>query len=81
MKVILKGTVVLAGVVLATAFGGTVVASAASPSSTLTVQDGGNTDGDGAVVDADGTQGTYKPALDGTETGPMMVGTPQDTTH
>jgi hypothetical protein len=80
MKVILKGAAVVAGIALATAFGGTVVAAAASPSSTLTVQDA-DSNGDGAAVDADGTQGSYKPAMDGTSTGPMMVATPQDTTH
>jgi hypothetical protein len=80
MKVILKGAVVGAGIVLATAFGGTVVASAASPSTTLTVQDA-DSNHDGAAVDADGTQGSYKPAMDGSMTAPLMVATPQDTTH
>jgi hypothetical protein len=75
MKAILKGAVVLAGIVLVSAFGGTVVA-AASPKSTVTVQDGANS-GDGAGVDTDGTQGDYKPAMDGTSTSPIMVAAPQ----
>jgi hypothetical protein len=76
MKLILRGAVVVAGIVLAGAFGGTVIA-AASPSSTLTVQDG-DSGGDGAAVDSDGTMGDYKAAMDGTSTGPIMVATPQD---
>jgi hypothetical protein len=68
--------VVVAGIILTTTFSGTAVAAAASPKSTLTAQD---TDSgkDGATIDADGTQGSYKPAMDGTETAPWMV-TPQD---
>jgi hypothetical protein len=76
MKKIVKGIVVVAGIALTTTFGGTAVAAAKTPTSTLTVQDG--TSGiDGAGIDADGTQGSYKPAMDGTETAPWMV-TPQD---
>jgi hypothetical protein len=81
MKVILKGAVVAAGIVLATTFAGTALATAASPSSTLTVQDAGNSGSDGAAVDADGTQGSYKPAMDGTMTAPFIVATPQDKDH
>ena len=76
MKKIVKGAVVVAGIVLTAAFGGTA-AAAASPTSTLTVQDGASGK-DGAAIDADGTQGSYKAAMDGTETGPMMDAVPQD---
>ena len=31
-----------------------------------------------AAVDTDGTQGSYKTAMDGSESGPVMVATPQD---
>ena len=81
MKKIVKGAVVVAGIALATALGGTVVA-AASPTSTLTVQDGGDSSGTGATngagVDADGTQGSFKPAMDGTLLGPILDAVPQD---
>jgi hypothetical protein len=79
MKVILKATIVASGIGLAALFGGNAVA-AASPSSTLTVQDG-DSGNDGAAIDSDGTQGSYKAAMDGTETGPIMVATPQDKAH
>ncbi|WP_167096902.1 hypothetical protein [Mycobacterium sp. DL592] len=71
-----KGAIVVAGIVLAGAFGGTVVA-AASPKTTLTVQDG-DSGKDGAGIDSDGTQGSYKAAMDGTEAGPIMDAVPQD---
>lgn len=78
MKVVFKAGVVAAGIGLATLFGGTAVAFATtSPTTTLTVQDGDN-DHDGAGIDSDGTQGSYKAATDGTEVGPLMVATPQD---
>ncbi len=80
MKFILKATVVAGGIALASLFGGNAVAFATSPSSTLTVQDG-DSGKDGAAIDSDGTQGTYKQAMDGTETGPIMVATPQDKAH
>jgi hypothetical protein len=80
MKVILKGIVVVGGIALATALGSNVLATAASPTTTLTVQDAGSTT-EGAAVDADGTMGDYKPAMDGTMTGPLMDAAPQDTTH
>ncbi len=67
----------MAAIVLAGAFGGTAVAAAGSPSSTISVQDGGS-GADGAAVDTDGTQGSYKTAMDGSESGPIMVATPQD---
>ena len=67
----------MAAIVLAGAFGGTAVAAAGSPSSTISVQDGGSGAG-GAAVDTDGTQGSYKSAMDGSESGPVMVATPQD---
>jgi len=76
MKLILKGTVVVAGIALASAFGGTVVA-AASPTSTLTVQDG-DSGADGAAIDTDGTMGDYKAAIDGSMTGPILTAAPQD---
>ncbi|MCB0935881.1 MAG: hypothetical protein H6522_12940 [Mycolicibacterium sp.] len=77
MKRVLQGAVVVAAIVLAGAFGGTAVAAAGSPSSTISVQDGGS-GADGAAVDTDGTQGSYKSAMDGSESGPVMVATPQD---
>ena len=77
MKIILKSAAVAAGIGLATLFGGTAVAFAGSPSSTLTVQDG-DSGNDGAGIDSDGTQGDFKAAMDGSETGPIMVATPQD---
>lgn len=77
MKFPLKTAVVVAGIGLATLFGETAVAFAGSPITTLTVQDG-DSGHDGAAVDSDGTQGDYKAAMDGTETGPLMVATPQD---
>ncbi|HMZ15939.1 MAG TPA: hypothetical protein PLI79_12840 [Mycobacterium sp.] len=77
MKRVLQGAVVVAAIVLAGAFGGTAVAAAGSPSSTISVQDGGS-GADGAAVDTDGTQGSYKTAMDGSESGPVMVATPQD---
>jgi hypothetical protein len=80
MKFILKATIVAGGVGLATLFGGTGVAFAGSPSSTLTIQDG-DSGADGAAIDSDGTVGTYKPAMDGTETGPIMDAVPQDKAH
>ena len=79
MKIILKATIVAAGIGLATLFGGNAVALA-SPSSTLTVQDDTSGAG-GAAIDSDGTQGSYKPAMDGTETGPIMDAVPQDKAH
>ena len=80
MKNMVKGAVVVAGIVLTAAFGGTAVAAAASPKSTLTVQDG-DSGKDGAGIDSDGTQGSYKAAMDGTETGPIMDAVPQDKAH
>jgi hypothetical protein len=77
MKVILKGAVVVAGIALATALGPSVVA-VASPSSTLSIQDGDSGAG-GAAIDSDGTQGDYKSAVDGSMNGPLMVASPQFT--
>jgi len=76
MNIVFKGALVAAGIGLATLVGGGPAASA-SPSSTLTAQD---TDSghDGAAIDSDGTQGDYKAAMDGSESGPLMVATPQD---
>ncbi|BBY59001.1 hypothetical protein [Mycolicibacterium sarraceniae] len=75
MKLILKGAVVVAGIAIATAFGPTVVA-VASPTTTFAVQDGDSGVG-GAKIDADGTQGDYKAAVDGSISGPQMVAKPQ----
>ena len=64
------------------AVGGAAVA-AASPSSTITVQDQGGPDGARVVsgaqgrTDADGTQGEFKQATDGTASGPLMDAVPQ----
>ncbi|WP_059015531.1 hypothetical protein [Mycobacterium sp. M26] len=77
MKLLVKATAVAAGIGLATLFGGTAVAFAGSPTTTLTIQDG-DSGHDGAAIDSDGTQGSYKAAMDGSETGPLMVATPQD---
>jgi hypothetical protein len=77
MNIVFKATVVAAGIGLATLFGGTAVAFAGSPSSTLSVQDG-DSGHDGAAIDSDGTQGDYKAAMDGTETGPIIDAVPQD---
>jgi len=74
MNLVLKTALVAAGVGLAAAFGGTVVATA-SPSSSVSAQDS-DSNVDGAAIDTDGTQGTYKPAMDGTVTGAPMS-TPQ----
>ncbi|BBY63400.1 hypothetical protein [Mycolicibacterium helvum] len=75
MKLILKGAVVVAGIALATAVGPTVVA-VASPTTTFAVQDGDSGVG-GAAIDTDGTQGSYKAAVDGSMSGPLMVAKPQ----
>jgi uncharacterized cupredoxin-like copper-binding protein len=77
VKKIVKGVVVVAGIALTTTFGATAVAAAKTPTSTLTVQDG-DSGKDGATIDSDGTQGSYKAAMDGTETGPIMDAVPQD---
>jgi len=74
MNLVLKTALVAAGIGLAAAFGGTVVATA-SPSSSVSAQDS-DSNVDGAAIDTDGTQGTYKPAMDGTVTGAPMS-TPQ----
>jgi hypothetical protein len=74
MNHVMKSTLVAAGIGLAAAFGGTVVANA-SPSSSVSAQDS-DSNVDGAAIDTDGTQGDYKPAIDGTVTGAPMS-TPQ----
>ncbi|BBZ79233.1 hypothetical protein MANY_45700 [Mycolicibacterium anyangense] len=80
MKLLVKAAAVAAGIGMATLFGGTAVAFAGSPTTTLTIQDG-SSGADGAAIDSDGTQGSYKTAMDGSETGPIMVATPQDKAH
>lgn len=77
VKIIFSGLLAAAGIGLAAMFGSTGVASADSPSSTLAIQDG-DSGADGALIDADGTQGDYKAAVDGSMSGPLMVATPQD---
>jgi hypothetical protein len=52
------------------------VANATSPSSSVSAQDTSN-NVDGAAIDADGTQGSYKPAMDGTSTQGADMSTPQ----
>jgi hypothetical protein len=74
MNLTLKSALVAAGIGLAVAFGGPVVANA-SPSSSVSAQDS-DSNIDGAAIDTDGTQGTYKTAMDGTVTGAQMY-TPQ----
>jgi hypothetical protein len=75
MKLILKSTLVAAGIGLAVAFNGPVTA-VASPSSSVSAQD---TDSniDGAAIDTDGTQGAFKPAMDGTTTANGNESAPQ----
>lgn len=77
VKIILSGLLASAGVALAAVFGGIGVASAGSPTTTFAVQDGDSGAG-GAAIDADGTQGSFKSAVDGSMNGPIMVATPQD---
>ena len=74
MNLILKSALVAASIGLAAAFGGIVIANA-SPASSVSAQDS-DSNVDGAAIDTDGTQGTYKPAMDGTVTGAPMS-TPQ----
>jgi len=74
MNLFLKSALVTAGIGLTVAFGSTVVANA-SPSSSVSAQDS-DSNVDGAAIDTDGTQGTYKPATDGTVIGAQMS-TPQ----
>ena len=77
MKVFLNGMVIVVGMLagVSGASGAGTIASA-SPSSVIAVQDGDG-GGDGAGVDSDGTQGDYKAAMDGSESGPLMVAAPQ----
>jgi hypothetical protein len=77
VKIILSGLIASVGVGLATMFVGIGVASAGSPSTTFAVQDG-DSGHDGAAIDADGTQGDFKSAVDGSMSGPIMVASPQD---
>jgi hypothetical protein len=77
VKIILSGLLASAGVTLAAVFGGIGVAAAGSPSTTFAVQDGDSGAG-GAAIDSDGTQGSFKAAVDGSMSGPIMVATPQD---
>ncbi len=77
VKIILSGLLASAGIGLAALFGGIGVASAGSPTTTFAVQDGDSGAG-GAGIDADGTQGDYKSAVDGSMSGPLMVAAPQD---
>ena len=77
VKIVFSGLIASAGIGLAAMFGGIGVASAGSPSTTFAVQDGDSGD-DGAAIDADGTQGDFKSAVDGSMNGPLMVATPQD---
>lgn len=61
-----------AAALIGVALGGAAVASAESPSSTVTVQDGGTVSVaalDGASIDTDGTQGRI--------TGPITIARPQ----
>lgn len=60
--------------------GGVGLAAGPAQASTppiVTVQDEGGHDG--AAVDADGTQGDFKPATTGTVSGPIEVAVPQFT--
>ncbi|MEI7543603.1 MAG: hypothetical protein WCJ53_02175 [Mycobacteriaceae bacterium] len=75
MKLILKLTLVAAGIGLAVAFNGPVTA-VASPSSSVSAQDT-DSNVDGAAIDTDGTQGDFKPAMDGTTTANGNESAPQ----
>jgi hypothetical protein len=75
MKLILKSTLVAAGIGLAVAFNGPVTA-VASPSSSVSAQDT-DSNVDGAAIDTDGTQGDFKPAMDGTTTANGNESAPQ----
>lgn len=76
MKSTISGAVIVTGVMLAGIFGGVAVATA-STDPVISVQDG-DSGGDGAGVDTDGTQGDYKAATDGSNTGaPIMTAVPQ----
>ena len=74
MNLILKSALVAASIGLSAAFGGIGIANA-SPASSVSAQDS-DSNVDGAAIDTDGTQGNYKPAMDGTVTGAQMS-TPQ----
>lgn len=70
----LRGVIAAVGVILLGAVGGTAVAAADGPNSTVTVQNGSTVSGtanDGATVDGDGTQGRIS--------GPFIIARPQIT--
>ena len=78
--------VALVVMVSAGALGSVVSAGTAlaAPTSTVTVQDQGGSDGalvdtDGTPgnLDSDGTQGDFRSAMQGSASGPIMVATPQ----
>jgi len=80
MKFLLNGVngllIFAGGAVLASVISGSGVASA-SPAPVITVQDG-DSGNNGAGVDSDGTQGDYKAAMDGTNSGaPVVAAVPQ----
>lgn len=77
VKIVFSGLIASAGIGLAAMFGGIAVASAGSPTTTFAVQDGDSGNG-GAAIDSDGTQGSFKSAVDGSMSGPLMVASPQD---
>ena len=81
--IMVKTMIAASGLSIAVAcLGGTAVA-VASPTSSVSVQgQGGDSraavrSGSFGVTDADGTQGSFAPAVDGTQTGPLMVAVPQ----
>ena len=75
MKLIAKSVLAAAGISLAAAIGGPVIA-VASPSSSVSAQDS-DSSVDGAAIDTDGTQGDYTPAMDGTTTASGNESAPQ----
>ena len=83
LNVILRGIMVVPVATLFVAMGGSAVAAATTPSPTLTVQDDGvdgagvDADGTNGTTDADGTQGDYKPATDGSVRPPIEDAVPQ----
>jgi hypothetical protein len=76
VKIVFSGLIASAGIGLATFFGGISAVAAGSPGTAFAVQDG-SSGADGASIDADGTQGSFKSATDGTMTGPLIVAVPQ----
>jgi hypothetical protein len=76
VKIVLSGLIASVGMGFAALLGGLGGVAAGSPGTAFAVQDG-SSGRDGASIDADGTQGSFKPATDGTTTGPLIVAVPK----